>query len=300
MNQPLVTIITVAYNALEALKQTAASTLAQDYRNTEYIIVDGASTDGTKEWLEEINDARITASQNTEHTETSECQNTEISEYRNAGIPKHRNTEIPEHRNTGMPEHRNERIPGKKLNETQCHVRWISEPDKGIYDAMNKGVKMASGEYCIFMNAGDTFVDEHVISKIFAEADEKTDIIYGDIMKNGQLKGSLSPRNCHKMFYCHQGVFTRTSCLRDFPFDIKHRYSADFKQAKQLFLAGKCFQYINMPVANFDTNGVSNTQRSKGLWDNVKVVCEVDSFKDKCRFLPHLLFPWLMCKLRGK
>ncbi len=249
--KPLITIVTVAFNALDALKQTARSVWEQDYPNTEYIIVDGASTDGTREWLE-----------------------------------------------------------SQQVNEsTSCLVRWISEPDKGIYDAMNKGVAMANGEYCIFMNAGDTFVDEHVISKIFGEVEKRIegghsssmpDVVYGDIMKDGQLKGSLSPRNCHKMFYCHQSVFTRTRCLREFPFDIKHRYSADFKQAKQMYLAGKAFQHISMPVANFDTHGVSNTQRSKGLWDNVKVVCEVDGFADKMRFLPHLLFPWFMCKLRGK
>ena len=245
MKQPLITVITVTFNALEALKETAQSTWTQDYPNLEHIIVDGASKDGTEEWLKKIDSQQVSGA-------------------------------------------------------ASCLVRWISEPDKGIYDAMNKGVTMAKGEYCIFMNAGDTFVDEHVISRMFAQAKAEVDVIYGDIMKNGHLKSSLSPRNCHKMFYCHQGVFTRTSCLRDFPFDISHRYSADFKQAKQLFLAGKCFLHVKMPVANFDTNGVSNTQRSKGLWDNVKVVSEVDSFKDKCRFLPHLLFPWLMCKLRGK
>lgn len=261
MNQPLITVITVAFNALEALKETAQSTWMQDYPNLEYIIVDGASKDGTKEWLEKIESQRG---------------------------------------NEAKGQRGNEATSQQGYVAMSCPIRWISEPDKGIYDAMNKGAAMAKGEYCIFMNAGDTFVDEHVVSKMFAEAKEEADVVYGDIMKNGQVKGSLSPRNCHKMFYCHQGVFTRTSCLREIPFDIKHRYSADFKQAKQLFLAGKCFQYINMPVANFDTNGVSNTQRSKGLWDNVKVVCEVDSFKDKCRFLPHLLFPWIMCKLRGK
>lgn len=290
MNQPLITVITVAFNALEALKETAQSTWMQDYPNLEYIIVDGASKDGTKEWLREIEGTE--KSGNNGSPGISEHQNTEASKYRNTEASKPRNIEISNPQNTKTPE--------RKLIAASCPVRWISEPDKGIYDAMNKGAAMAKGEYCIFMNAGDTFVNEHVVSQLFAQAKAEADVIYGDIMKNGQLKGSLSPRNCHKMFYCHQAVFTRTACLREIPFDIKHRYSADFKQAKQLFLAGKNFQYINMPVANFDTQGVSNVHRSRGLWDNVKVVCEVDKFADKMRFLPHLVFPWLMCKLRGK
>ena len=114
------------------------------------------------------------------------------------------------------------------------------------------------------------------------------------------LKPSLSPRNCHKMFYCHQSVFTRTDCLRRFPFDITHRYSADFKQAKQMFLSGLTFLHVPVAVANFDTHGVSNTQRSRALWDNVRVVCEVDKWTERVRLLPHLLFPWMVCKLRGK
>lgn len=231
-----ISVITVTFNALSNLKITVKSIAEQDFPNVEFIIVDGASTDGTKAWIEQLN--------------------------------------------------------------TPC--TWVSEPDKGIYDAMNKGVGMATGDYCIFMNAGDTFVNAHSISDFVGQMQPGIDVAYGDILKDGNLKVSLSPRNCHKMFYCHQAVFTSIACLRAFPFDIRHRWSADFKQAKQLFLAGKHFQHIPGALAHFDTNGVSNVHRSRGLWDNVKVVCEVDSFIDKCRFLPHLLFPYIMCKLRGK
>ena len=173
-------------------------------------------------------------------------------------------------------------------------TRWVSEPDRGIYDAMNKGVAMATGDYCIFMNAGDTFVAPDTVNTVVAGMERGDDVVYGDIVKNGVLKPSLSPRTCH------QSAFTSTACLLASPLDAPPRYSADFKQAKQLILAGKRFRHLPVAVAHFDTHGVSNTQRSKGLWDNVKVVCETDSFIDKCRFLPHLLWPWLMCKLRGK
>ena len=85
-----------------------------------------------------------------------------------------------------------------------------------------------------------------------------------------------------------------------FPFDIRYRMSADFKQTKQLFLNGNSFLKLDMPVAIFDTSGVSNTNRSAGLWENMSVICEVDGFLDKIRLLPRLYFTYLMCRLRGK
>lgn len=177
--------------------------------------------------------------------------------------------------------------------------RWVSESDKGIYDAMNKGVAMATGDYCIFMNAGDCFANGTVVSDAVKQFND-SDVIYGDIIKNNKIKTSLSPRNCHKMYYCHQAVFTRTACLKEFPFDSSHRFSADFKQAKQMFLSKKKFLQLNLVIADFDTSGISNVQRSKGLWDNIKVVAEVDKFTEKVRLLPRLLFTYLVCKLRKK
>ena len=159
---------------------------------------------------------------------------------------------------------------------------------------------MASGDYCIFMNAGDCFASPMVVSDVFSSGKNLADVIYGDILKNGTLKQALTPRNCHKMFYCHQAVFVKTECLKMFPFDIRYRMSADFKQAKQLFLNGNSFLKLDMPVAIFDTSGVSNTNRSAGLWENMTVICEVDGFLDKIRLLPRLYFTYLMCRLRGK
>ena len=236
-NDTRITVITVAYNAREALAATIRSVAAQTYRPLEYIVIDGGSTDGSRE----------------------------VIESRRADIA--------------------------------C---WVSEPDHGIYDAMNKGVAKATGDYCIFMNAGDTFAAPDTVENIVRAMDKDADVVYGDIIKDGKIKESLPPRNCHKMFYCHQAAFTRTSCLREHPFDTSHRYSADFKQAKQLILSGRRFQHVPIAVAHFDTHGVSNTHRSEGLWDNMKVVCETDRPVLRLRFLPHLLLPWLMCRLRGK
>ncbi len=232
----LITVVTVAYNAVAALRLTAQNVLAQNYPHLEYIIVDGGSSDGTVDYLQ------------------------------------------------SLPQER---------------VIWVSEPDNGIYDAMNKAIRMATGEYCIFMNAGDRFAATDTLIQVVRLMDG-SDVVYGDITKNEKIKRAISPRNCHKMYYCHQAVFTRTTCLREYPFDTSHRFSADFKQAKLLFLAGKSFQQLPITVANFDTQGISNTQRSRGLWDNILVVREVDSLIERLRLLPRLFITWAVCRMRGK
>ena len=178
-------------------------------------------------------------------------------------------------------------------------TRWVSEPDQGIYDAMNKGVKMAQGEWVIFMNAGDTFASDNTLQRVFGSPQD-ADVIYGDVIKGELVKKAEAPRNAHRMFYCHQSAFVRTSCLREFPFDIRHRMSADFKQVKQLYLSGKTFRQLDFPVANFDTQGVSNRNRSAGLYDNIQVIRETDSLWQQMKLLPRLYFTYLLCKIRGK
>lgn len=198
-------------------------------------------------------------------------------------------------------------IDGASTDETmeviQQHqaaiTRWVSEPDQGIYDAMNKGVKMAHGEWVVFMNAGDSFASADTLQRVFQESQE-ADVIYGDVIKGGNVKKAEAPHNAHRMFFCHQSAFVKTSCLKAFPFDTNHRMSADFKQIKQLYLSGKTFRQLDFPVANFDTQGVSNTSRSKGLYDNIRVIRETDGFWEQLRLLPRLYVTYLLCVLRGR
>lgn len=198
-------------------------------------------------------------------------------------------------------------IDGASTDETIAVIKaheaaityWISEPDQGIYDAMNNGVRMAHGEWVIFMNAGDTFAGEDTLQRVFGSPQD-ADVIYGDVIKGEIVKKAEAPRNAHRMFYCHQSAFVKTSCLREFPFDINHRMSADFKQVKQLYLSGKKFHQLDFPVANFDTQGVSNRNRSAGLYDNILVIRETDNLQEQARLLPRLWVTYILCKIRGK
>lgn len=230
-------------NAAESLKVTAESVMSQTYDNIEYIIVDGASTDGTVDYARSLGDNVDTL---------------------------------------------------------------ISEPDKGIYDAMNKGIKAATGDWIIFMNAGDRFYSCDTVAELLGGRDfTGYGVVYGDVAKlvdEGELRVFKAGEACnsHRMFFCHQSAFYRRDNLLLMPFDIKHRMSADIHQVKRLWKSGVKFLHVDMPVAIFDTGGVSNVRRSKGLRDNISVVWELDGLKDKLRLLPHLLFPYIICKLRGK
>ena len=132
-------IITINYNNAEGLRKTLASVAAQTYPNIEHIIVDGGSTDGSVEIIREYAD-------NQAKGERLEAKGTENSK---ADTPA----------STLYTLH---------LTPSAHIVRWISEPDKGIYNAMNKGIKMATGEYIEILNSGDILAAPDVTERMVA------------------------------------------------------------------------------------------------------------------------------------
>ena len=151
---------------------------------------------------------------------------------------------------------------------------WVSEPDKGIYDAMNKGIASATGDWILFMNAGDAFYSEDALEAFVPEIEEDTDIAYGNMMvlledyqykfinKNHDLKNlkSLS-------MLPHQATFTRLSYHKQHPFDISFVCAADYNFFYQAYFKDKCkFQYIPVIVSTFDgVEGLSSTQGKYAL-----------------------------------
>ena len=145
--------------------------------------------------------------------------------------------------------------------------KWISEPDKGIYDAMNKGIKMASGEWINFMNAGDVFVDPIVLNTLAPYFVESNDVVYGNIVKN--IFGNLYEYKAggHKLIeskrfptmgFCHQASFVKTKLAQRVLFDTNFLYAADFKMMHALFKEGMTFVHVNIPVALYDLKGFSS------------------------------------------
>ena len=179
----------------------------------------------------------------------------------------------------------------------------VSEPDHGIYDAMNKGTRLANGEYTLMLNAGDRLYSpetiRNVAERLKAHPETRPDVVYGDVAKAGIVKKAEAPHNSHRMYFCHQCVFVRTDVLKCHPFDTHHHMSADFKLFKQLWAEHAVFLQLDIPIAHFDTHGVSNTQRIKGIRDNISVVKEIDHGYERWKILSKLYIQVLLCQLRS-
>lgn len=195
-----VSVITINYNNKNGLINTIKSVINQNYSNFEYILIDGGSSDGSVEI---------------------------INQY------------------------------GSSINF------WISEPDKGIYNAMNKGVMHATGDYCIFMNSGDTFFDDNVLSSVFSNQ-YNADIISG-IAYVGNKKWNPISENDLSLFQffigglCHQATFIKRYLLIETPYDEKQPVVGDSKFfIETLIINHRSYKSINETVCRYETGGISS------------------------------------------
>ncbi|WP_395167021.1 glycosyltransferase family 2 protein [Francisella salimarina] len=210
-NYPLVTVITVVYNAKELLEETILSVLNQTYSNIEYIIVDGGSTDGTLDVIKKYQD-KIT--------------------------------------------------------------KYISEPDQGIYDAMNKGMALAKGQWLNFMNAGDSFYSNDVLQEIFEhEFSQDTAVIYGNTDIGHKILKYKSGLNLQDMalgmMLCHQSTFYRLD--KAIKYNLKYKICADQDFTMQYFKLGKKSKYLDMTVSKYDLDGISSQNLNKILKEKFQI-----------------------------
>lgn len=226
MKSPTVSIITVCYNCKTSIEQTILSVIGQSYNDYEYIVIDGNSTDGTKDI---------------------------ISKY-SAFITK-----------------------------------FISEPDKGIYDAMNKGLKMANGEWIIFRNSGDLFFDKDVLKNIFNDyIDAGEDLIVGNMRStDGKKFRDFVPPIFENDYFgqmpvFHPSTFIRRTTHLKFLFPDYLKLSADYWSILSILLNGGTYKYVNQIVSIYDySEGASKDNWEKGLLENVKILEHFDAPKDK-------------------
>lgn len=186
-----ISIITVTYNAEKSLPDTLKSVFEQTvFNEVEYIVIDGASTDGTL----------------------------------------------------------------SILNENKEYIdRFISEKDQGIFDAMNKGIRLASAPWILFMNAGDTFYDKNTIASLKLQEREPDHILYGDCIrkwKDGREEKKKAtpfyetPNKVCSIGICHQSIYTPTRMLKDHLYDwMNYPHCADFKVYYDLWKEGVRFDY---------------------------------------------------------
>lgn len=198
--------ITVCRNDKKGLLETVDSALSQTKPLYQMVIVDGDSTDGTKELLPDIRN---------------------------------------------------------RLQEKGIDAVIVSEPDTGIYNAMNKGIKLANGKWLVFMNAGDYFASADVIQKVCEQGDDNADILYGDWMcKHGdsQTRKKALPFSTtrKKMVTSHQAFYIKRELMEKRPYDETFRIIADYEWMLYACMSGFRAQYLPFPVCVFDMSGVSN------------------------------------------
>lgn len=133
---------------------------------------------------------------------------------------------------------------------------WVSEPDKGIYDAMNKGIAAAKGAWINFMNCGDRFMPD-VIAKVFSTSHEDADLIYGNtVIRYPTFEVLYRKVPLKKMWkampFCHQSTFVRTSLMREYKFDVSYKLSADFDFLLKAYQRQKRFKEVEPVISYFD------------------------------------------------
>lgn len=243
-----ISVVTVCKDPGEALNRTVESVLAQTYSDIEYIIVDGASTDGTIQYLKEIN---------------MMIRKGEISSLRKASMDK--------------------------FFATARSFKFISEPDSGIYNAMNKGMGLSSGDFILFLNAGDYLVDKNILSKMAEKIDKNRadcDIYFGDIISENpvlrtryQVPNRLKKINAVKLFFWtvpHAAAFIKKDSLAKVGgYDESFKIASDYDFfIKALIIEKMKFKYISLNISFFQTGGISSTPVNKGSLksENLKII----------------------------
>jgi glycosyltransferase involved in cell wall biosynthesis len=203
-NLPLISLITVVYNGVKTIEQTIQSVINQNYKNIEYIIIDGGSTDGTLDI-----------------------------------IKKHE----------------------------EYITEWISEPDKGLYDAMNKGISKANGEIIGMINSDDWYELNTVelIVEAYRKNPEKK-IFHGDIfeiLENGikrirRFNPSKFKFLYYAMTYNHPTMFVHKDVYKIHLYNNNLKSHSDYQFVLEAFLRDRSqFNYLSIPLSNFRLGGVS-------------------------------------------
>lgn len=228
--KPKVSIITVTYNCKDTVEKTICNVLKQTYPNVEYIVIDGNSTDGTKEIIEKYSD-RL--------------------------------------------------------------AYWVSEPDKGIYDAMNKGIKVATGEWILFRNSGDYFFSPTTIEDVFAEYEDEGEFCiagrtrffendgYYDSVQLGQICDIWA-----RPYFSHPSTFIRTELQKANPYPADLRISGDYFFFQKMLTEGKVYTTTPVIVSLFDNEtGVSSRNRVLSAREKVIVAKRLNAPAESVRSL---------------
>ncbi len=176
-------------------------------------------------------------------------------------------------------------------------IKWISEPDKGLYDAMNKGINFATGEYLCFLNAGDTFFASDTVELIMQSANS-ADIIYGetaivdDSEKFLHMRHLKAPKKLtwksfkQGMLVCHQAFIVKREIAE--PYDLNYRFSSDFDWSIRMLKKSKFITNTNLILINYLNEGMTTANRKNSLKERYKIM--VKHYGSLSTILHHIWF----------
>lgn len=163
-------------------------------------------------------------------------------------------------------------------------LRIVSEPDKGLYDAMNKGLRLARGKYVIFLNAGDAFASPVTLEQYASAAEDNPDIIYGDTVIVDEGRNVLRPRHLsapdrltldsfsHGMLICHQAFCVKRSIAPEY--DLRYRFSADYDWTIKCIAATtpvRCHNLREVTIHYLD-NGMTEKNKRASLRERFDIM----------------------------
>ncbi len=180
---------------------------------------------------------------------------------------------------------------------------WISEPDRGIYDAMNKGVARASGEYVLFLNAGDVLATEDALDRLLDVDSDRPDFLWGDceILSGGRVTLDRADQMLRflyrQMTVSHQSIAIRTDLLRSHPFDVNLRVAADYEVLCWLVSTGYLGLYRPVVVSRIEEEGFSSRNFFLGLTEK-RTVSRKYFPREQWRAVPYFALWGLYMKLK--
>lgn len=199
----------------------------------------------------------------------------------------------------------------KKYQE-KYPIKLISEPDSGIYDAMNKGVKIADGKWILFLNSDDYLFDTNVIN-IVKEALEKTncDILYGATeFRYDNFNLIRQPNNLkafwRRMPFSHQSCYAKRKLLISHPFDTSYRIAADYEFLVYWYKKEASFYKIDNTLSSFKVSGFSDTFQSEATNECIEILKKEWGYTFKVRLFYKLIalkpaikkiMPWKLKKI---
>ena len=162
----------------------------------------------------------------------------------------------------------------------------LSEPDKGLYDAMNKGIRLATGDYLCFLNAGDEFHDNETLQKIVLtlKSKELPDVIYGETaivdeeghflhMRRLSAPEKLDWKSFKQgMLVCHQAFFARRELAAQHPYDLKYRFSADFDWCIRIMKQAKTLHNTYLTLIDYLNEGMTTRNHRASLKERFRIM----------------------------